>query len=781
MLVLSQSAQAANYFEYIRKSTDGFKYRLRMKDARHGEISIPTGEFSWFGTKWRVITSGIITQIGIPQKIADKAKPLGIDFYGYEGEYPYVRVDGTLRINQYGESLAIPANTSTSIFGAPFSFEGQRYMIGSFSRPSTGSDIQGTYVIRVSDSHAIKLNSTYYENDYDLKVFEMTGAILKGPTGEELNLSSFSEGPFAWRGGVARTEGGVDFSSMLGFSYEDLSLELGNVPRYTSTADQKIIDAIIARVTSDGRHSKSSVILGNSGVGKTTLAMQVLKQLPPGWKMFSLDAVQLTAGAETIGVIPNRIKKLIELSKKHKIVWYIDEFHTLSGAGAYRGNSVDAMQLFKTAVEKGDLILMGATTSEEYYESVGGDAGSLRRYKSFEIDSPSPSDAKLKIKSLLEVRQISLEDSVIDRVMKLSERYDYATENPGRSVAFLDAILDHSLNPTLSDVDAVSKVFYKIPSFAIDRSELQRLRGRFIGDMDARVEGFSEVKQQTLALLERGYLGLHDGKGPLVSILLDGDPGIGKTFYAESLAKVLGLPYVRIEMNLGGNDYTAEDIAKEITKAVRKNPFAVLNLDELDKCPKEIMDRLLKMFDDGILSTQHWLNSSRTQKKLVSISVRNAIVVFTSNDNSKVSAPLKSRIQIKARVASLEREQMSRVIRQNLLDRIAQLRNELNIPNQFEIENLDRFIAQALDSIYVPPVVQPGIGFNQTASSGRTGAMPSIDTRETLKKIIIFILDRAVTKALLDPTYQTNALIKIKLDYLNPNDCTYLATITNQS
>lgn len=773
------STSALGFESYRANPNDNYEYLFQVDSSGRGTLST-RGAFTAIGnlkpTKWMkwnvILESDSFRSVPIDSFQEKQAKTEGISYFIAQPNYNYVIANGHYQLFSYGSLITLPLDLVRSTVVKPFKYKGEFYQLINIER--SNAENSGSFLVRRNDSQAVKLDAIVIQvGQTNHLSYSYNGSILQLKNGTRFDLKMFdqhatnfgpsprllpeapnpSESPSTKQSNPARPG-----DAALELDYIDMTTEVAYLPKYISPSDQRVVDEVLPRILSTAHETKSSVILGEPGVGKTTLAKQILTQLPADWKMYALDATTLTAGATLVGITPARVKKMIEMSKKEKIVWYIDEIHTLSGQGAYSGNSTDVIQMMKAAIASGDLIILGASTSEEYYEAFGGDGAVTRRFKTFELDPPTPVENFQKLQSIVQLKNLQVSESALTRIAELAGIYGLSSEDPSRSIELLNAVVEKVKEPTVIDVERIAKSFYKIPDYVHNDDALRNLLTQFSEKMAQQVVGMETARASIEDLIIRGYSGLHDGNGPMVSMLLDGSAGAGKTSFSKAVAESLGLPYTRIELNRVGANYTEEDVAADITKALRKNQFAVINIDEIDKAPKKLAESFLLALENGILTTRQWANSSKKKSVSVRVSVKNAIFIFTSNEKSQLSVPFLSRLQEVISVKTLNPEQLKKVVKMRLNQRITQLGlQNLNVT----IKNLDQYVDTVANEVFGSKGSKQALGFGAAATIA-SSATPLADTRKVLQ-IAIRELDVAVAKAKLSADFQPGQPIDVTL------------------
>lgn len=410
------------------------------------------------------------------------------------------------------------------------------------------------------------------------------------------------------------------------------------------------------------RLKNNPLLVGDQGVGKTAivegLATKIVANEVPesllGCKVLSLNLGNLLAGTRYRGDFEQRLKGLIEHVKKDpKTILFIDEIHNLVGAGATSGSTLDAANLLKPMLARGELKCIGSTTFEEYKRHFEKDRALARRFLKVDIKEPEVEDA-IKIidglKSKFEdFHGVTYSSGAIRAAVLLSKKYIHERFLPDKAIDLIDEIgaklkldRDKSQNREKKiivkprDIEQLISRTNNIPQATISSNEAEKLR-----QLEPEVKKFiygqdSAVREVTRCIL-RSRAGLGNIKKPIGSFLLVGPTGVGKTELAKQLARILGMQLHTFDMSeyqekhsvsrlVGAPPgYVGYDQGGLLTDAVLKNPHSIILLDEIEKAHHDIYNVLLQVMDDGILT------DSTGRKAYFSES----IIIMTSNVGSE--------------------------------------------------------------------------------------------------------------------------------------------------
>lgn len=383
------------------------------------------------------------------------------------------------------------------------------------------------------------------------------------------------------------------------------------------------------------RRKNNPLLVGEAGVGKTAIAeglaqLIVEKRVPPemqNFEIYSLDLGALLAGTKYRGDFEKRLKALLgEIKKQKNAIIFIDEIHTIIGAGAASGGVMDASNLLKPKLTSGELRCIGATTFQEYRAIFEKDKALTRRFQRIDIEEPDTEDT-LKIitgaaKLLEEHHDIKIAPSALKAAISLSKRYITDRFLPDKAIDLLDEAAAHQkllateLRKKVITVKEIEEVTAQITRLPIqqlnknDRKYLQGLREK----LQSQIFGQNKAIDQLVDAIKMARAGLNDPNRPMGCFLFAGPTGVGKTEICKQLAKELGLELQRFDMSeylekhtvsrlIGAPPgYVGHDQGGALTESLNKNPYTVLLLDEIEKAHPDIYPILLQIMDHGMLT-----------------------------------------------------------------------------------------------------------------------------------------------------------------------------------
>ena len=418
---------------------------------------------------------------------------------------------------------------------------------------------------------------------------------------------------------------------------------IGRVPEVERVAQ------ILAR-----RRKNNPLLVGESGVGKTAIVEGLAKKIVDGdvpemlkeATVYSLDLSSLLAGTKYRGDFEKRFKGLLaELKKRDHAILFIDEVHTIIGAGAASGGVMDASNLLKPLLSSGKLRCVGSTTFQEYRGIFDKDKALSRRFQKIDVLEPSPEDAYKILKGLKsrfeEHHGLRYTDKALKVATDLSARYITDRFLPDKAIDVIDeAGAFQQLQPPskrkkvvgVGDIESVIAKIARIPPKTVssdDKETLQKLES----NLQMVVFGQDKAITSLATSIKLARAGLRGGDKPIGSFLLAGPTGVGKTEVTRQLAMQLGLELIRFDMSeymerhtvsrlIGAPPgYVGFDQGGLLTDAVTKHPHAVVLLDEIEKAHPEVFNLLLQVMDHGTLTD----NNGRKAD------FRNVILVMTTN------------------------------------------------------------------------------------------------------------------------------------------------------
>ncbi len=407
------------------------------------------------------------------------------------------------------------------------------------------------------------------------------------------------------------------------------------------------------------RRKNNPIYVGDSGVGKTAiaegLALRIHEGNVPdvlkGAVIYSLDMGAVLAGTKFRGQFEERLKGVLKaLQKQPNAILFIDEIHTIVGAGATTGGgSIEASNILKPVLASGRLRCIGSTTYQEYKASFERDRALGRRFQKIEIGEPSLEDSVLILQGLKsryeEHHSVTYDDDAIRGAVELAAKYINERFLPDKAIDVIDeAGAADRLRPveqrtgrvTLHDVEAVVAKMAKVPEKSVSASERDSL-ANLEPQLRSVIYGQDPAIHELVAAIKLARSGLRSPEKPIGSFLFSGPTGVGKTELAKQLARVLGVEFLRFDMSEYSEQHTVSrligappgyvgfDQGGLLTDAIRKHPYSVLLLDEIEKAHPELFNVLLQVMDHATLTD----NNGRKAD------FRNVVLILTTNAGAR--------------------------------------------------------------------------------------------------------------------------------------------------
>ncbi|MFW9627468.1 MAG: ATP-dependent Clp protease ATP-binding subunit ClpA [Sulfurospirillum sp.] len=429
-------------------------------------------------------------------------------------------------------------------------------------------------------------------------------------------------------------------------------------------AKQKQIDPLIGRADEVKRvmqvlcrrKKNNPLLVGEPGVGKTAIVEglaakisegavpEILKETP----VYALDMGSLLSGTKYRGDFEKRLKEILtELEAKKGAILFIDEIHTIVGAGATSGGSMDLSNLLKPALASGKIRCIGATTYGEFRNFFDKDKALSRRFAKIDVLEPSIEDSFLILKGLKGSYEkhhgVKYPTEVIRASVELAKKYISDKFLPDSAIDLIDEVgasfhLDKKRKKVveLSDIEAVLSRIANIPSRSVTKDEgevMQHLETH----LKSKIFGQDAAIGALVKAIKRSRAGLGNPTSPIGSFLFAGPTGVGKTEVAKQLAYELGVHFERYDMSeymekhtvsrlIGAPPgYVGYDEGGQLSEAIKKHPYSVLLLDEIEKAHPDMLNILLQIFDSATL----------TDNNGTKIDFRNVIIIMTSNLGTK--------------------------------------------------------------------------------------------------------------------------------------------------
>ena len=402
---------------------------------------------------------------------------------------------------------------------------------------------------------------------------------------------------------------------------------------------------------------KSNVLMvGDPGVGKTAIAEGIANAIVEGnipeflndHELYSLEIGALLAGSRYRGDFEEKVKSVLDaLAVKKKAILFIDEAHTMQGAGTSGNGSVDFANMIKPAITKGDLKVIASTTWEEYYGSFEKDRALMRRFYRVTVDEPSY-DSTIRILSGLSTRlndfhEVTISQEAIATSVELADRYIHDRKNPDKSIDLLDAacakqrvLMNKGATITKELIYEQVEKFTGVPADKLSGDNMDRIQNLDL-NVKNKLYGQDETVDKVLERVYVSFAGIGNDKKPIASFLFLGPTGTGKTELAKLLSKNLDMPLLKYDMSEYSEKHSVSSLigpppgyvgfgdsqvqGGRLISDLSKNPHSILLFDEVEKAHPDIFNIFLQILDEGRITGSNGKE----------VSCKNTLIILTSN------------------------------------------------------------------------------------------------------------------------------------------------------
>jgi len=479
------------------------------------------------------------------------------------------------------------------------------------------------------------------------------------------------------------------------------------------------------------RRKNNPLYVGEAGVGKTAIAEGLAKRIVEnkvpevlkGCVVYSLDLGSMLAGSKFRGDFEERLKSLIKsLTKDPKAILFIDEIHTIVGAGSVSGGSLDASNILKPSLSNGDIRCIGSTTYKEFRQHFESDHAMTRRFQKIDIDEPGRDDT-VKILEGLKAsyelhHNVRYSKSAIKAAVDLSIKHMRDKKLPDKAIDIMDEVgasfAAKNLKPTAEDPRSVSVADIKsvvarmarVPEDRIASSEKEALHS--LGErLKAKVFGQDEAVGIMESAIRLSRSGMGDDSKPIGSFLFSGPTGVGKTELSKQLAEMLGAELIRFDMSeymerhtvsrlLGAPPgYVGYEAGGLLTDAIHRNPHAILLLDEIEKAHPDVYNILLQVMDHGTLTDA---NGRQTD-------FRNVVLIMTTNIGAyEMSARGIGFGELSGPQSGKEQDALKKAFTPEFRNRLDAIISFYHLPESIMLQIVDKFFDEVVEKAKVQKV-----------------------------------------------------------------------------
>ena len=471
--------------------------------------------------------------------------------------------------------------------------------------------------------------------------------------GSQLDAEFAGEQPFSWDNQKENKKSKTDTPALDKYG-KDLTAQARNSELDPVVGRQVEIERVIQILSR--RKKNNPILIGEPGVGKSAivegLALRIESGEAPtlqGRRIVSLDIASMVAGTTYRGQFEERMKTVInELHKHPEIILFVDEIHTIMGAGNAQG-SLDAANILKPALARGEVQCVGATTINEYRKTIEKDGALERRFQKVQVQPTSPEETYAALTRLSEVygtfHKVQYTEEALHACVKLTDRYISDRFFPDKAIDAMDeagaykrqTTTETDSTPLITEADIAFVVsrMSGVPVQRVAQTETQQLR-QMTTVLQQRVIGQDKAIETIVKAIQRSRMGLRDPKKPIGTFFLLGPTGVGKTHLAQCLAEEMfgnRDAIIRFDMSeyiekhtvsllVGAPPgYVAHEEGGKLTEAVRRKPYSIVLFDEIEKAHPDIFNVLLQVMDEGRL----------TDRQGHIVDFKNTIIIMTSN------------------------------------------------------------------------------------------------------------------------------------------------------
>lgn len=416
--------------------------------------------------------------------------------------------------------------------------------------------------------------------------------------------------------------------------------------------DEFLSDPVMRTIRTGIRRKRRGnvVLLGPSGIGKThrveqfarAIALGYFPEIPRSTKLLEVTVINTVGGNSLVGMNEQELKYIMTAAQALNCILFIDEIHTMAGAGTHSESKVDLFQHLKPAMSRGQLHIIGGSTFGEFKDAFKGDVALYNRFLQLHVTEPSNVEIVAILRNFEETEGLPKSpDAVLEKIITHSNLYGAVGAQPGRAIDLLDHAhsakgIDFNsvrrLALELSDIDAATSQVYHVDAALLSSGQaLERLKA-LPQVFQERLVGLAHLKQVLINAGRRRLSGLHGKNEPSQMTLIAGPPGTGKTESAKVYAQAMGLPYKVISMETYAAT-TPEEFLRVIADILQQNAHTVIILDEIEKAHFRVQNALFSVFNEGKFDVTENIHSgsSRSATETQSVDARHASFIATTN------------------------------------------------------------------------------------------------------------------------------------------------------
>ncbi|MBQ5778594.1 MAG: AAA family ATPase [Paludibacteraceae bacterium] len=442
------------------------------------------------------------------------------------------------------------------------------------------------------------------------------------------------------------------------------------------------------------KDKNNPLFIGESGVGKTSLVYGLAQRIAEGKvpqklknaTIYEMSVGNMMSATQHRGDLEEKLKKVFDLlMKMPNPILFIDEVHTINGAGKIADGSLDMSNFMKPYFEAGHIRFIGATTYEEYAKYIQKDKPLSRRFQNIDINEPSVDEAYLILEGLQSVyesfHQVKIENEALRYAVEMGKKYINNSFLPDKAIDLIDEAGAYlQMNPTEGNVvtkQLVSTILAKIcnvNTLSMEEDEVNLTRLSTLSErINSKIFGQNEAIEKVVEAVQLSKIGLSDDSKPLANFLFVGPTGVGKTEVCKTLASELSVPLLRFDMSEYQEEHSASKFIGSpagyigyeeggiLTNAIRKSPRCVLLLDEVEKAHRKIYDLLLQIMD----------YASLTDNKGMKADFRHVILIMTSNAGAQYASQSTVGFGSKVTVGEAMSKEVSRVFKPEFINRLS--------------------------------------------------------------------------------------------------------------